>query len=397
MAGIIKNYRFSEFAFLEETVKRFNNIFRYHYTEWKGKSTIITVFCPKHKSFKTTAGQHIKLKTGCQQCWFESISESKRIDSKLYVEKAKVNHIIDYEYPYIENELKNLHCKITIKCPTHGLFTQHAQAHMNGADCAKCALITTGMNRRTQFDQFIENIGDKYPHILHYPDKWQGNNKYTTFYCTEHDLDFRLTPYHFINSKFACPKCKNEFIGEKRQTPLDEWIKQASNKHHNRYDYSKVKQGNGALIVTVTCPDHGDFNVTRGGHVNKGRGCPDCKSKGCKQYSIMEREWLASLNISTMSLSYRLPNLKKQVVDGYDPITNTVYQFHGDWHHGNPRNHNPDHINQLKKETFGNLYKRTKRIEQEIIDAGYNLIVMWEMDYIASLPPKPKRRKRKNL
>jgi hypothetical protein len=68
-------------------------------------------------------------------------------------------------------------------------------------------------------------------------------------------------------------------------------------------------------------------------------------------------------------------------LDGYDSKTNTVYEFNGDYWHGNPKKYNWNDINKINKKTFLELYLDTLNKEQLLINAGYNIISIWESDY----------------
>jgi len=68
-------------------------------------------------------------------------------------------------------------------------------------------------------------------------------------------------------------------------------------------------------------------------------------------------------------------------VDGYCEENNTVYEFHGDYWHGNPEIFNQDEINPTSKKTFGELYELTKLKERRIEEMGFNLVVMWESNW----------------
>jgi hypothetical protein len=67
--------------------------------------------------------------------------------------------------------------------------------------------------------------------------------------------------------------------------------------------------------------------------------------------------------------------------DGYDPMTKTIYEFWGDYWHGNPQRFHPDDMNVITKTTFGYLYKRTLNKRKLILDHGYNLVEIWESDW----------------
>jgi hypothetical protein len=73
----------------------------------------------------------------------------------------------------------------------------------------------------------------------------------------------------------------------------------------------------------------------------------------------------------------------KYRADGYCKSTNTVYEFHGDIFHGNPDLFDPaSKPNPYSSATAGELYEKTKIKENTIINLGYNLVVIWENDWI---------------
>jgi hypothetical protein len=72
-------------------------------------------------------------------------------------------------------------------------------------------------------------------------------------------------------------------------------------------------------------------------------------------------------------------------VDGYDEKTNTVYEFQGYYFHGHPDFFKPQWVNRLTKETFGEAYRRTQEKNNLIREAGYNLVEMWEQDFVSAV------------
>jgi len=113
--------------------------------------------------------------------------------------------------------------------------------------------------------------------------------------------------------------------------------------------------------------------------INAGTGCPKCSKF---QVSKIETVWLDSLGISD---EYRQINLKidgkKMHADGFDPSTNTVYEFYGDYWHGNPNKYKQEDIHPVSHKTYGELYQKTMDREKIIKGAGYNLITIWESDF----------------
>ena len=87
-----------------------------------------------------------------------------------------------------------------------------------------------------------------------------------------------------------------------------------------------------------------------------------------------------------------IPRLGKVRVDGYDPQTHTVYEFHGCEFHGcikcRPRNrqikpwHHPDR-------TIDELYRGTLKKTEMLHQAGYRVVVEWECDFKRKLTKDP--------
>jgi hypothetical protein len=77
---------------------------------------------------------------------------------------------------------------------------------------------------------------------------------------------------------------------------------------------------------------------------------------------------------------YNIPETNWRA-DGYCQDTNTIYEFHGDYWHGNPDVYEPNIINKMIGKTMGELYQTTIDREQYITSNGYNLVVMWESNW----------------
>jgi hypothetical protein len=96
----------------------------------------------------------------------------------------------------------------------------------------------------------------------------------------------------------------------------------------------------------------------------------------------MSQLWLDSLNIPE---GWRERKLKignrRFIVDALDKDNKIVYEFNGDFWHGNPEIYNLDDVNPATKTTYRKLYKKTKEKEKLIINAGYRLISIWESKF----------------
>jgi len=79
--------------------------------------------------------------------------------------------------------------------------------------------------------------------------------------------------------------------------------------------------------------------------------------------------------------AFSLGNGKMARVDGFCQSTNTVYEFYGDYYHGNPKKYGADEYNKTCKKTQGELYDLTMKREQMIISLGFNFVCIWECDW----------------
>lgn len=188
--------------------------------------------------------------------------------------------------------------------------------------------------------------------------------------CRDHGEFHQLANDHLTGS--GCREC---WILSQRFT-RDEFIERATIVHGNKYDYSSMIFDGVNSKMNVICRIHGDFTIRGNAHLD-GQGCPKCTSR----ISFVESQWLDSLNNKNLVRQYQLPENRHRTVDGYDPSTHTVYQFHGDYWHGNLNRFDSNKVNHSSGKTMQELYDRTLIMDQQIRDWGYNLIVMWESDW----------------
>ena len=78
-------------------------------------------------------------------------------------------------------------------------------------------------------------------------------------------------------------------------------------------------------------------------------------------------------------------------IDAWDEETNTVYEFHGDYFHGNPYLFKAEDLNKTVKKTYGELYEATMQKKQILEEMGYNYVCVWESDFLnLQIPPQGK-------
>jgi len=293
-----------------------------------------------------------------------------------FIKRANIAH--NYQYSYFHINYVNNRTKIEIICKIHGKFEQRPDSHLNGSGCQQCGAIKkANSKKKTQqeiIEKFISQHGNKYDY---------SNVQYSNIdikiiiICKLHGM-FKQTPYDHIKGH-GCARCAGV-----HKSSNEEFIIQSNQKHDYKYNYPKVDYVNNKTKVVIFCKKHGDFYQSPNRHL-MGDGCPICAPK----FSKPEIIWLDYLGIpnDNSHRMVKLPEFKKYIVDGFNPNTNTVYEFYGDYWHGNPQKFSPNDINQINYKSFGELYQKTINRELEIKKAGYNLITIWELDW-NKLPDK---------
>ena len=72
-------------------------------------------------------------------------------------------------------------------------------------------------------------------------------------------------------------------------------------------------------------------------------------------------------------------NNKGFYVDGI--IEKTIYEFYGDYWHGNPARFNPNDQHQICHKTHGELYDETMARLKKFKTDGYNVKYIWENEW----------------
>ena len=262
----------------------------------------------------------------------------------------------------------NNNTNIKIVCPDHGIFEQTPISHLSGNKCKYCTgkakLNTTIFAEK---GKIIHNNYYSYNNAVYIDNKTK-----VLITCPIHG-DFLQSPTCHINRKAGCPQCSkckkytNETFAEKGKII-----------HNNFYDYSLVDYINNKTNVKIICPNHGVFEQCPSSHINHRSNCPLCMSNSSRG----EIEWIASFNnpniIKPPSLKI---NGKTYHPDGYDTITNTVYEYNGDFYHGNPIKYNPEDINPKNKISYGQLYQETLDKKAAYEAAGYKVISIWGSEW----------------
>ena len=431
--------------FIEEAINIHGNIYDYSKVNYVNTDTKVIIICKKHGEFEQIPHSHSITGNGCHKCGDERVRNKLQSKQEEFIEKATKIHGDRYNYSKVNyNGCFN---KVLITCLVHGDFEQQPASHIAGRGCPKCAAISRTLVQTDTQDTVIQKFraihGARYDYSLV---QYEKSCIPVKIICRIHGI-FLQKPNNHISEQSGCPKCagtykrntldfkedaikvhdtkydysKSVFNGRhskliitcnihgdfeqeagvhlsgggcnkcgiisainKTSKSQDQFIKDASSIHGNKYDYSKVYYVNCKTKVIIICKNHGEFKVTPSNHL-KSRECPKCYP----QHSKIQIHWLHYIQMTNSYTihhaesdngEYKIPETNYKV-DGYCKETNTVYEFHGDFWHGNPKRFNPNDTNRITKTTFGELYQRTQKKKYKIQELGYNYVEMWEHDW----------------
>jgi len=292
------------------------------------------------------------------------------------VKKSNEQSIKDFikkhgnKYDYSLVDYVNAIEKVKIICEKHGIFEITPNSHLNGAGCYKCGRDVSDKSRIKPNEEFLKKCilvhGDRYDYSKTIYNKFLGK---VTITCKKHG-DFTQEARKHLEGN-GCKKCSNENL-------YVDFVDLCKEKYP-QYNYDKVEYNGMFNYVTITCDKHGDFSIKPVYFYHVGRGCKKCLVKTKSQQEV---KWLDMIGIPEENRNvYLHVGDKRYCVDAYIPETNTIYEYNGDFFHGNPKVHKMDEINPLLKETYGELYSKTIQKENLIKQNGYNLISIWESDF----------------
>lgn len=287
-----------------------------------------------------------------------------------FIKKSKLLHNEKYDYSLTEY-IKSSE-KVSIICKEHGDFLQTPNNHLKGQGCRKCVIDNQKSNTNDFIKKSIKIHGNKF---TYYKVDYKDALKKVIITCTIHG-DFLQQPNNHLNGS-GCTICSLKEKNIKQKSNTDDFIKKSNIIHNNKYKYDKVKYLDNKTKVIITCPTHGDFLQMPSGH-KRGFGCKSCTISVSKEETL----WLNSFNIPSINRNVQMMiNDRIFNVDGIDYETNTIYEFNGDYYHGNPEIFNSNKLNKTTGKTFGELYKNTSEKERLLREFGYNVISIWEKDY----------------
>jgi len=367
-----EHMRKSNEKFIIDSNNVHNSQYDYSKTKYIRGSTKVTITCLIHGDFQQTPNSHLNGQ-GCPECGYIKRDAWKRKSQEEAINGFIAVHGNLYDYSMV-NYLGST-IKVKIICPIHGEFEQTPANHLQGQGCPECGRDKVCASHTKNLDDLIEksNIIHDYKYDYSLVEYTRTKDK-VSIKCPIHGVFHQRFDDHITRGQ-GCPECGNIKSANSQRSNTDEFVRKAKLVWGNTYDYSLVEYHNRNTKVIIICNIHGEFQQTPNTHC-RGSGCPKCT----QSKSYMADQWLDELVIPQECREVR-NLLGNYVVDGYDPVTKTVYEFHGDYWHGNPEVYETNDINEVRQTSFGELYQRTQNKKNAFLQAGFRYVEMWELEW----------------
>ncbi len=154
-----KAHRHTTDQFIERARKIHGDRYDYSRVNYQGILSKITIVCPKHGPFLMKPARHLSGR-GCRKCAFNRIGRERRLSFWDFVERVISVHGPN-RYEYELQDFVNMHSKIPIRCPKHGLFRQSVATHLKGTGCPKCIQSNGEQRVRETLTALGTNFGEQ--------------------------------------------------------------------------------------------------------------------------------------------------------------------------------------------------------------------------------------------
>ena len=253
--------------------------------------------------------------------------------------------------------------------------------------------------------------------------EWRKDKNWTTSICLHCK---KLFLHRKKERRLFCSNICNR-VSDYKKDKLRKWIKD-NNPMNNPESVKKISNslkgrniGFGAKNKKCIHTDKSKNKMSRVATKNYKNNKEEILTKRnetyLEKYGVTNREWLIKLHRdfcekNNIRNTYQLPRLKrksksrisqgqlrlyatikkrhpdailehwlsdvKRYVDIYIPSKNQVIEFHGYYWHCNPKKYKEDYYNAMVKMTAQQIWDRDAKRQQELSDAGYNVVVEWE-------------------
>jgi len=302
----------------------------------------------------------------------------KRLTTQQFINKFQTKFPDKLGLDLSKFEYTTVRSFSTTTCVTHQIeILNSANNLMQGIKrCKQCKSESISLTQSYDIQIFLEKSIAMHNQLYDYSQViWKNSRDNVTIICNKHGPFDQNPQSHWVG--YGCPKCGYKNL---RKSAI-EFINESVSIHGEQYDYSLTNYVNNYTDVTLICKKHGEFMIEPKNHLLHQRGCPKCYPGN---RSWVETKWLDEHNIPEENRQAPvILSGRRFLVDA--KVGNIIYEFWGDFWHGNPNKFASDATNTKCGKTFGELYSKTLEKRMLILNAGYILKEIWEEDYMKQI------------
>lgn len=218
----------------------------------------------------------------------------RKLTQTEFINKAK-EKFPSYDFSkaiYVNNKTK-----VIVICPKHGEFSIRPDCLLTGTGCPYC-----GGTKKNTTETFIEKAKYVHNNFFSYEKcNYINASGKVVVTCPIHG-DFEVKANNHLNG-CNCKSCQDEGISHEinklpsvnkstKKLTTEKFIEKARQIYGDRYTYEKCNYVKSNVKVVITCPIHGDFEVTPN-HFLANRGCPKCGGN----YRLNTQEFIEKLKL----------------------------------------------------------------------------------------------------
>jgi hypothetical protein len=229
-----------------------------------------------------------------------------------------------------------------------------------------------------KFPDLYEKLWDKEKNEISGYEVTSKSDKSYYFKCSRCTFSKLSVVKNISHGHHLCMKC-----GDNKQKYHDIFVQQVHDIYGDEYEVLG-EYINSKTKLNLLCTKHKlkyqqlPYNILKN-HI----GCPKCQPCG---WSRAAQKWIESVESAEgIHIQHKPRDSHEKViggykVDGWCEETQTIYEFHGDYWHGNPKIYQwrMDEVNMSNGKTFGQLYDETCKKTQHLRSLGYRVIEKWE-------------------
>ena len=226
-------------------------------------------------------------------------THSKVTNAYTYPEFLDLVPAVNKNHTYKKwNGIKSAAKSVEVTCEEHGTYHVEMKAVLDGRQCQGCYHKNRDKRQVTVTEWALRSATAHNNFYQYDLTTFKSLNEYVTVICPVHGSFQQVAGVHMYGH--GCTQCAADKNKEQRSDTTEIFIEKANKVHNNKYTYEKTVYTGCRNHVTITCPDHGDFDQVAYYHTF-GHGCKACGAETTTYQSSEEFEivdFLKSHNIN---------------------------------------------------------------------------------------------------